>query len=65
MFRQQHTALRVLLPVAILAIGIGIGIVAAVASGKDERDLSRPFYLRDIRVGEYTLPFSPVPSPSS
>ena len=58
MFRQQHTALRVLLPVAILAIGIGI--VAAVASGKDERDLSRPFYLRDIRVGEYTLPFSPV-----
>jgi peptidyl-prolyl cis-trans isomerase C len=39
-------------------------MVVAFASGgaaaRDERDRSKPFYLRDIQVGEYTLPFSPV-----
>jgi peptidyl-prolyl cis-trans isomerase C len=62
MFRQQRTPLlRVVLPVAILAIGIVASSGGAMAANaKDERDISRPFYLRDIKVGEYTLPFSPV-----
>jgi peptidyl-prolyl cis-trans isomerase C len=60
MLRPQRTALRVLLPVAILAIGIVAALASGGAAAKDERDRSRPFYLRDIQVGQYTLPFSPV-----
>jgi peptidyl-prolyl cis-trans isomerase C len=59
MFRQQRIALRVIFPIAILAIGIVVAVASSNAA-RDERDRSKPFYLRDIQVGEYTLPFSPV-----
>jgi len=35
-------------------------MVAAESAGKDGRDYSKPFYLRDIEVGGVTLPLSPV-----
>lgn len=33
---------------------------AAEVTNKDERAQSKPFYLRDIQVGDTTLPFTPV-----
>jgi peptidyl-prolyl cis-trans isomerase C len=60
MSRQQRTALRVLYPSTILAIGIGVAFASGGTSARDERDQAKPFYLRDIKVGEFTLPFSPV-----
>mmetsp|Transcript_25564 Transcript_25564/g.55003 ORF Transcript_25564/g.55003 Transcript_25564/m.55003 type:complete len:183 (-) Transcript_25564:1674-2222(-) len=38
---------------------IMIGMVAAETAG-GSREQSKPFYLRDIQVGDITLPFSPV-----
>lgn len=58
MFRLS--SLSVVLPIAILTLDTAI-IVAASGMAAAERDESKPFYLRDIQIGEYyTLPFSPV-----
>ncbi|KAL9182582.1 hypothetical protein ACHAXT_013234 [Thalassiosira profunda] len=48
-----------LLVAAVAAIAIA-SASAADADAQDARTTSKPFYLRDIQLGTYTLPFSPA-----